>query len=99
MATCWRVYYGDFGTIAAADADSRCQIIPPLALQLRDVDVHAALLGDGLDRSREIGIAQQFLVAQSANGCPGGLRHIENKRDRVQRAQQTHHDQDHLCSV
>ena len=24
LATCWRVYYGDFGTITAADADSRC---------------------------------------------------------------------------
>src|SRR6516164_852958 len=56
----------DGWTIAGAPYSS------PLALQLGDVDIHAALLGDGLDRAREIGIAQQFLVTHSANGCRGG---------------------------
>lgn len=55
-----------------------------LTLQLGDVDVDAALLGDRLDRSREIGVAQQVMVAHPANGCHGGLRQIEDEHHRVQ---------------
>ena len=59
-----------------------------MALQLGDVDIDAALLGDRLDRSREIGVAHQHqvLIARSANGRRGGPRQIEGERDRVQRA-------------
>jgi hypothetical protein len=60
-----------------------------LTFQLRDVDVDAALLGDRLDRSREIGVTQQVLVAHPADGRLRGLRQIEDERDCVQRAQQT----------
>jgi hypothetical protein len=42
-----------------------------------------------LDRSREIGVAQQVLVAHPADGHLRGLRQIEDERDCVQRAQQT----------
>jgi hypothetical protein len=45
-----------------------------LAFQLGNVDVDAALLGDRVDRSREIGVAQQFLVAYFADRRPGELR-------------------------
>ena len=41
-----------------------------LALQLGDVDINAALLGDGLDPSREIGVAQQILVAHFRGRLP-----------------------------
>ena len=60
-----------------------------MTFQLRDVDVDAALLGDRLDRSREIGVTQQVLVAHPADGRLRGLRQIEDERDCVQRAQQT----------
>ena len=60
-----------------------------LDIQLRDVDLDAALLGDRLDRSREIGVTQQVLVAHPADGRLRGLRQIEDERDCVQRAQQT----------
>jgi hypothetical protein len=43
-----------------------------LTLQLGELDVDAALLGDRLNRSREIGVAQQIVVAHSADrrqGC------------------------------
>ena len=72
---------------------------PSLTLQLRDVDVDAALLGDRLDRSREIGVTQQVLLAHPADGRLQGLRQIEDERDCVQRAQQTQRCQDDLGSV
>jgi hypothetical protein len=59
------------------------------ALQPGDVDINAALLSDRLDRSREIGVAHQVLIAHPADGCPGHLGQIEDQRDYVQRAQQT----------
>ena len=60
-----------------------------MTFQLRDVDVDAALPGDRLDRSREIGVTQQVPVAHPADGRLRGLRQIEDERDCVQRAQQT----------
>ena len=60
-----------------------------MTFQLRDVDVDAALPGDRLDRSREIGVTQQVLVAHPADGRLRGLRQIEDERDCVQRAQGT----------
>jgi len=59
-----------------------------LTLQLRDVDVDAALLGDRL-RSREIRVMLQVPVAHPADGRLRGLRQIEDERDCVQRAQPT----------
>ena len=56
--------------------------LPSLTFQLRDVD--AALLGDRLGRSREIGVMQQVLVAHLADGGPRGLRQIEDERMPIQ---------------
>jgi hypothetical protein len=42
-----------------------------------------------LDRSREIGVTQQVLVAHPADGRLRGLRQIKDERNCVQRAQQT----------
>jgi len=55
-----------------------------LTFQLRDVDVDAALLGDRLGRSREIGVMQQVLVLIPRTVALEGYGQIEDERMPIQ---------------